>query len=316
MRDEEHIERLLAQTPVPCLREGPHREQLKAKLLQSDHSAARKEVKPIGIGRPFRPTRLAKLAAGVLITVALLATGWTAETVYRTITEKSVELERISLPPVTLPDGSMLGGAFGIGTYIPADAPPGTTEAARRHHEEMKQLISQKKYEFVRTIELPSELKQYVYRFVFADGEQGTRRFFMPLDSVASWDDCVQKMKEQATQRQEAFVKALAAGKFRLLNLETELTHVCRDADSNQKLSVLRVDHSDGEDDALVFLGELDQPHYSTSWKDHLEAIRRGNRVLLDLSTSTSMTYEITLDDGSTTTFEVTGPELMKEPEG
>ena len=70
----------------------------------------------------------------------------------------------------------------------------------------MKQLIAKKKYEFVRTIELSSAIKQYEYRFAFADGEQATRRFFLPLEKVASWDDYVGKLKEQEKQRQEAFI--------------------------------------------------------------------------------------------------------------
>jgi hypothetical protein len=138
----------------------------------------------------------------------------------------------------------------------------------------------------------------------------------MPLEKVASWDDYVGKLKEQAKQRQKAFIKALAAGRFRLLNLETDLTHVCRDAGSKQQLLVMRVRHFDGDEDALVFPDGYDGPHYSTSWKDHLEAIRQGRRVLLDLETTTSMTYEITLDDGSKAIFEVGGSEMMKKPEG
>ena len=48
----------------------------------------------------------------------------------------------------------------------------------------------------------------------------------------------------------------------------------------------------------------------------HLEAIRQGRRVLLDLSITTSMTYEISLDDGSKTIYEVGGDELIKKPKG
>ena len=94
------------------------------------------------------------------------------------------------------------------------------------------------------------------------------------------------------------------------------MTHVCKGAASNQRLSVMRVRHPNGEDDALVFPDGFEGPHYTTSWKDHLEAIRQGRRVLLDLSITTSMTYEISLDDGSKTIYEVGGDELMKKPKG
>ena len=44
---------------------------------------------------------------------------------------------------------------------------------------------------------------------------------------------------------------------------------------------------------------------YKTGWADHLEAIRQGTRVLLDLHITKAYTYEVTLDDGSTTTYRI-----------
>ena len=123
MREEREMERLLAQSPAPCLRDGPHREHLKAKLLHTRPSTRRGLRITIRLGGLLWPTRLMKLAAGVMVAVVLVATGWTAERVYRSITGNYVELERIDVPPESLPDGSMLGGAFGVATYIPSDAP-------------------------------------------------------------------------------------------------------------------------------------------------------------------------------------------------
>ena len=103
-----------------------------------------------------------KLAAGVLIAVFLVATGWASEKVYQKIMKKSyyVELEkRDPQPSVKLPVGShgpdfMVTGSI-VGTTIPDDAPPGSAEKAKRRHETMKQMIAEKKYEFVKTFEAP-----------------------------------------------------------------------------------------------------------------------------------------------------------------
>ena len=102
MRNEEETERLLAQVPVPRLREGPHREQLKAELLHTTRPSQREGEEPMRTTGPFRATRLMKLAAGLLIAVVLVATGWTAEKVYESIVKKDqyVELERFEEPPV------------------------------------------------------------------------------------------------------------------------------------------------------------------------------------------------------------------------
>ena len=98
----------------------------------------------------------------VLIAALLLATGWTAEKVYQTITKKSyyVELEKYDLPPVKFPDGphrsaSSMGVSV-VATQIPEDAPPGSVENVKRRHEVMKQLIAEKKYKFIKTFEYPA----------------------------------------------------------------------------------------------------------------------------------------------------------------
>jgi hypothetical protein len=307
MRDEEEIERLLAQVSVPCLREGPHREQLKAELLHPTHPSERKGEEPMRTTRPFRATRLMKWAAGVLIAAALVATGWTAEKVYQSFAKKDyyVELEKFEEPPVILPDGSMMGAVSVVGTYVPADAPPGSVEKAKKDHEEMKQLIAQKKYKLIKTFEGPSGRKQYVYRFTLADGTHHNMNFSIPLENVASWEDYCQKSTEQEKQRREKIFKAFAADRFRLLDVEPLSVHLCRDVDSNQKLLAQRIPLSDGKEIASVRPEAASAPRYKTSWEDHLQAIRQGKRVLLDLQITKHYTYEVTLDDGSTTTFQI-----------
>ena len=55
-----------------------------------------------------------------------------------------------------------LASAGSVGTRIDSDD-PNALETAKRHHEEMKQLIAEKKYEFVTTFQSPDGPTQYVY---------------------------------------------------------------------------------------------------------------------------------------------------------
>ena len=181
----------------------------------------------------------------------------------------------------------------------------------------MKQLIAEKKYEFVKTLEIPpGSQTQYVYRFTLPDGEQVAMNFSMRLEEVNSWEEYLQESKEQIRRRNEKISKAIAAGSFRLLDVQPLTTHVCRDVDSDRKLSVQRIELSDGQEVASVRGEAAAKPEYQTSWQDHLQAIRHGERVLLDSQISKNYAYEITLPDGTTTIFTYGGSEPLRKPQG
>ena len=405
MKDKREIERLLARVPVPALREGPHREQLKVQLLHPTEPLQKEGEEPMGATGRLRMTRLMKLAAGVLIAALLVATGWTAEKVYQRVTKRDrhVVLEEFHSTAKTLSGGTLLSSdvlsgisipadapsgtaekaekhhqeikqliaqkkyklvksvetQFGqkeytygfnltdnthlvlnfpislenvaswedyvqktqkipmvvqmsgtiIGTSIPADAPPGAEEKVKRHHKEMKQLIARKKYELVKTSEKRGR-KQYVYRFTFADGERDTMNFSIPLENVASWEDYWQKKEEQEQQRREKINRAVVAGRFRLLDVEALSVHLCSDVDSDQKLRVQRLVGPDGQAEAWVRFEIPDMTQHqdgNEKWEDHLQAVRQGKRVLLDLEVVKSYTYEVILDDGSKTIYNYGG---------
>lgn len=322
MSDEREMERLLEKVSVPTLREGSHREQLKTELLDPTVLSQRKGEALMNTNGHVRMTRLMKVAAGVLIAALLVATGWSAEKVYQKITKKSyyVELETPESLSLKLPDGpdgpdSMVITST-IGTTISEDAPPGSAEKAKRHHEEMKQLIAEKKYKLIKTFENSPGRTQYVYQFSFADGEQSGLNFTMPLEDLTSWEDYLQKCKEEQRQRNEKISMAIAAGKFRLLDVEPLVIHVCTEADLEQKLLVQRIELPDGREIASVREETARVPVYQTSWQDHLQLVRRGERVLLDLQIVESYTYEITFDDGSTAIFKYGGNKPLKKPQG
>ena len=71
----------------------------------------------------------------------------------------------------------------------------------------------------------------------------------------------------------------------------------------------------DGKEIALVLLKPGGPAEYQTSWEDHLQAIRHGERALLNLHIIKDFTYEITFDDGSTALFSFGGDEPLKKPQ-
>src|SRR3989304_1947052 len=142
MKSTDEIERLLEQTPVPTIAEGPHREQLKQQLLEQTQTILRKEEK-MRMSLFNRMPPMMKLAAALLGAAVLIGTGWAAEKIY-------MKWNGISF---TLPGG---------GEMEVSSTDPSAVETAKRHSEEENKLIAEKKYKFVRTYELFGE-KRYVY---------------------------------------------------------------------------------------------------------------------------------------------------------
>ncbi len=206
---------------------------------------------------------------------------------------------------LTLPGGRKMH--MSGGTY--------TTGGGAGQHEEMKKLIAEKKYEFVKTFESPDGVKQYVYRFRFSNGNRVATNFAMRLEDVASWEDYQQKQIQQRQQRQEKLNKSLAAGKFRLINLEVMQVHRCRDVESKQEFKIQRIPVADGKEVAFPRpdFSEIPASVKETSWQEHLREIREGTRELLGLETTNSYTYEVLLDDGSKTLFQYGGDRPLEK---
>jgi CHAT domain-containing protein len=154
-----------------------------------------------------------------------------------------------------------------------------------------------------------------VYRIERSGGRDFTMNFTMPLENVTSWDDYRQKKEEQKRERHEKINQAIAAGKFRLLNVEVMQTNICRDAESGKKFMVQRMGAGTERDIAVpkTDFGEIPPSVKETSWKEHLQAIRDGKRELLDSHSTNDYKYEMTTDDGSKLMFGYGGDEPLRE---
>ncbi len=315
-------ERLLTETPVPLVVEGAHREQLKQRLLAHARFAQPRRKEMIKFAGRFSMLKVAATLAAVMI---LICTGWGAEKMYQKFFNKvSVTLEHSPTREWRIPDGRNLFTSELIGTVVDPDDTK-SVETAKRHHEEMKQLLAQKKYEFVKTYEFMGR-KEHAYKFTFADGSHTNMNFSMPLDNVVSWEDYQQKQQQKEKQRQEQINKALAAGQFRLIDSDVILTHICREVATNQKYRIQRISLPNPKEKALYREIALYRPFDvgaeektttmpQTSWQDHLDAVRDGKWELFSEETIPSYKYEVVLDDGSKTIFNYGGGKPLEKPE-
>lgn len=310
MKSIDQIEHLLKQTPTPCVVEGPHREQLKQRLLEQSQTALpRRERMKISVFG--RMPSLMKLAAALLVAALLIGTGWAAEKIYKMVTSESTVI--LHKEPS--------GAASEFETSAPNPA-----EWEKQVNEEIKQLVAKKKYKFIRAIDLPQGGKVNVYYFQLSNGTRLAWKRPPPrLEDVASLDDYERKSEEYAAQRQKDIEKAVAGGKGRLVNIIVTEIHVCRDVESNQKLDVRRVTpryRGEGNDDfAEVYPGGMqeyekpgDHVFRTSSWRDHLKAIQDGKRELLDIRLVKQGIYETVREDGSKLVFPRELP-LQEKPE-
>lgn len=315
----EDIERRLLD--LPLMRPS---DTLDQKICAAMHDAATPIVE--SPARPARPARfarwspLAKTTAVVLVAALLIGVGWVGEKVYEKLIRYTVVVDQHDTEDWVLPDGVLPGGNNRLFcsqcTTMSIDGnDPAVVARAKNRREEMKRLIAEKKYELVKTFDSDGE-KQYVYRFTFADGSHENENFSIPLDKVASWDDYQQKKKELTHQRRERINKALAAGRFRLLDVEAICVHICEDPATHEKLRVLRPPRH--LDTAVVIPADgtkTGNVSPEMTWQEHLDAIKQGKRLLLKLETIPDYHYEVTLDDGSKTAFGYGGGEPLKKPE-
>ena len=279
------------------------------------------------------PVRRAAVIA--LAIVLLAAAGLAAEEVVRGVIEGrpvEVKVKIGTEPPVILPSPT-----------TPAAETPSTTGTAKTvmvagtvtmsssgggkaftpdQLEDLDALIAQKKYELIRTAETPLGTERF-YRFIFSDGTAKDWPFYLPLEGVTSLDDYNEKHAAYEARRQAAMHKALAAGRYRLINVDLSPLHRCLDLATGKTIRVQKVVLPDGREMAVATevqtpaippgATEFTETQYETTWQQHLDAIKAGRRKLLDAECVKSYWYEMTLEDGSKTIMSIGGDQPLPE---
>jgi hypothetical protein len=169
-----------------------------------------------------------RAAAIILAAAMMVGVGWAAEKIYEklTFTQAMLILEKHPRQEWTLPSGEELTT---VGTTVTDVDPndPAAIESAHRQTGQMKEAIIQKKYELLRTFtnEFTGET-EYVYKFTLPGGTHNMN-FLVPLDNISCWDDYQRKAHEHRRHYQEQVNKAFAGGKYRLIDEDVILMHIC-----------------------------------------------------------------------------------------
>ena len=101
-------------------------------------------------------------------------------------------------------------------------------------NKEIGKLIAKKKYKLLRTFDSGTARSNGSTASSSPTSTVLTTNFSMPLDNVTSWADYERKQEQQRQQRHEKINQAIAAGRFRLLNVETLQSQLCRDPQSSR----------------------------------------------------------------------------------
>lgn len=294
MKPAEPIERLLEQTPVPSLSEGPHGDRLRNQLLEHSTTIYLRKTK-MSLSNRISPALRTALAA--LVAILLIGSGWAAEKIYEQMT---IRVEVSKPKEITLPDGTK---AYSTVASV-VDVNPNDPKSVEKADRTLK-------------------------------------------ESLAAEE-----------KRQDAMQKAIAAGRFRLIDVESNITHEYRDAGSDKTLQIMRLPNKDvgqiigassvnnsceknasrgggaaaegkngktaivfdvvasgsskavtttarrAKDGAMTVVVDGSGVAGATMpWKDHLRMIREGKRTLLHATVQPFYVYELTLDDGSKASY-------------
>ena len=146
-------ERVLGQTPLPKLVEGPHKAYLRQSLLLQMQQEGR-------MIRNWRKT----LAWAFVLVLAVIVTGWAAAEIYKVFIVREEVVQREEF---TAPDGTK--GALAYKEKVSIDAM--SQEEADRKYAQIQQAIAEGKYRLVKEIIHDNGTKTFHYEVTLPNGE-------------------------------------------------------------------------------------------------------------------------------------------------
>ena len=223
----------------------------------------------------------------------------------------SVELGKTTLQVDGIAADGM-GTTVGFSRAQPLDV---ATEAeARRWVQEWSDAISAKQYRFVREFDGPRGERQYEYAIRLGNGQEDKLSGTVRLEAVSSWEEWQQRQQMVLREQFEQFLEALRAGRAHIVADDVIIVHVCMDDELEKKIEVFRLLRPDG----TLFAGIHDSPLGSsqwsrkTSWGEHLDALSKGKRKLLEVNATAVFTYEYPGADGKMTRYSLTGSPMVE----
>ena len=162
MSEQDEVERLLKQVPVPGLDDGPHRARLRQELFQLN----RKEDSTMS---RFQNKKPLIWISCTLVVIAMVAAAVPAVRKAFVVHSEVRQLEPLE---VTLPDGTstVLSRSAGASVVMKSDEPGFTEAKARERYDEIQQLIATGECEPVDVRQSEDGTPIYIYEFTLSDG--------------------------------------------------------------------------------------------------------------------------------------------------
>ncbi len=301
MKDNDKIEKIFARATAPSVRAGIHRENLKAELMDrfDERDVQMKMDKP----RKFKG--LIRVAAMILAAVVLVSAGWAAEQAYRKIAWITwIDLKTTS-HELTLPSGKKLELTTSITSGVTRSDQDVSIEQAKAdqavRREEMPQAIVDGKYTFRKEYNNPyGGPVAYIYSIDLPSGPLNWA-FDVPLEKFESWEQFEDLEEEARRKYSQMCDEAIEAGRYRLVDVKAELSHICREVETGEEIFCQRLP-GDSEPTAYIQPWPLKlngrTKTIQTTWQDHLDAIADGSRELIEPFICSIYIYELTLSDG------------------
>jgi hypothetical protein len=188
------------------------------------------------------------------------------------------------------------------------------TEAeAQRRVKEWSDAIRAKVYQFVREYEDRDGEQQYEYAIKLANGQEEKLSGTVRLEEVSSWDEWNQRQQVIQEHRCVEFLEAVKAGSARIAADDVIIVHVCMDEELGKRIEVFRKLLPDGTLSASIWDSPLgsSQVCRKTSWEEHLGALSKGKRKLMEVRATAVFTYEYPGADGTMKRYSMAGSPMV-----
>ncbi len=303
MKSRNKIESILENTPAPSVRAGLHRESLKAELMDR---LTERNVQ-MKMDKPRKLKGLLRVAAMILAAVVLVSAGWAAEQTYRKVTRITWTDSESTSRELTLPSGKIVKFTTSRTSGVTTSDHHVNIEQAQADQaarwDEIGQAILDGKYKLMQEHDLPNSPTLYGYYIELPNDSTGTA-FVVPLEKFESWEQFRALEDEVRRKHSQMCDEAIDAGRYRLVDADVFLSHVCREAETGEEIVCQRVLSTikDIEPKAIITSWprnmDVEREMIETTWQDHLDAIVDGSRELINTALINSYVYELILSDG------------------
>ncbi len=311
MKDNNKTENILASAAAPSVRAGHHRESLKAELMDrlSERDVQMNTDKP-------KLNGLIRVAAMILAAVVLVSAGWAAEQAYRKVIWITWTVSETTPRELTLPSGKVWKFTTSTSSEVTTSDHHVDIEQAKADQaarwDEIGQAILDGKYKLMHEHDLADSPTVFGYYIELPNDSAGTT-FVVPLEKFESWEQFRALEDEVRRKHSQMCDEAIEAGRYRLVDADVLLSHVCREAETGKEIVCQRVLSPIKDIEPMATITswprnmDVEREIIQTTWQDHLDAIVDGSRELIKADLINIYVYELILSDGRVVRWSIGG---------